>query len=182
MLTFYIVVAMAYQVLSDSEKRKEYNRNRKEYKLRGELDPIALWDEKFAENASGTDSGSESDGDDSEEEEMKPGEKWVQIYQRATPFVRDLLANPESSKVKDEIKELNKEIEQLNQEHNRHVKKLKDNERRGHLAARYVKKDAFLISFNVLKFIGIQAILAVASLKEDPSNKQAKKVQKDLET
>ena len=42
MLTFYIVVAMAYQVLSDSEKRKEYNRNRKEYKLRGELDLIAL--------------------------------------------------------------------------------------------------------------------------------------------
>ena len=77
MLTFYIVVAMAYQVLSDSEKRKEYNRNRKEYKLRGELDPIALWDEKFAENASGTDSGSESDSDDSEEEEMKLGEKWV---------------------------------------------------------------------------------------------------------
>lgn len=181
---FYIVVGRAYQVLSDSEERKEYDRNHKRYKLKGELDPIALWDENFAENASGNDSGSESGGDDSEEEEeaMKPGKEWVKIYEEATPCVRNLLADPENSSSKSEIKRLNTQIKELNKKHNAKVKKLKEKKLEGYREARYVKEDAFVIrDFNVLKSIGLDASKAVKSLEKDPKSKRAKESQEDLE-
>ncbi|KAH8650315.1 DnaJ domain-containing protein, partial [Tricladium varicosporioides] len=157
------MVSRAYQVLGDSLERTRYNRNRKAYKLRGELDPIDLWDEEFAENASGTDSGSESDGDDSEEEEeMKPDSFRLGIYKEATPLVRKLLADPRDSSTKSEIESLNKRIK-------------KQNKKDG------FKEGEFCISVNVLRSIGMEAGVAAKYLEKDPDDKQAKELQGRLE-
>jgi hypothetical protein len=163
MLIIFIVISIAYQVLGNSSERARYDRNRKAYKLRGELDPIDLWDEEFAENASGTDSGSESDGDDSEqEEEMKPDSFRLGIYKEATPWVRKLLADPRDSSTKSEIESLNKRIK-------------KQNKKDG------LKEGEFCISVNVLRSIGMQAGVAAKSLEKDPNDKRAKELQEKLE-
>jgi curved DNA-binding protein CbpA len=87
MLIFFIIVFTAYQVLGDSSERARYDKNRKAYKLREELNLIDLWDEEFAKNASGTNSEPESDGDDNKEEgeEIKPDSFRLRIYKEATP-------------------------------------------------------------------------------------------------
>ena len=80
------MVSIAYQVLSNPRKRAEYEEKRKEYKVEGLLDPLELWGEEFAENASGNDSNGSDLGDDSEdEEEAKPDEYRKQLYRLATP-------------------------------------------------------------------------------------------------
>lgn len=158
------MVSTAYQVLGDSSERARYDRNRKAYKLRGELDPIDLWDEEFAENASGTDSEPESDGDDSEEEgeEMKPDSFRLGIYKEATPWVRKLLADPRDSSAKSEIESLNKRIN-------------KQNKKDG------LNKGEFCISVNVLRSIGMEAGVAAKSLEKEPNDKRAKELQEKLE-
>jgi hypothetical protein len=163
MLIIFIVISVAYQVLGNPSERARYDRNRTAYKLRGELDPIELWDEEFAENASGTDSGSESDGDDSEqEEEMKPDSFRLGIYKEATPWVRKLLADPRDSSTKSEIETLNKRIK-------------KQNKKDG------LKEGEFCISVNVLRSIGMEAGVAAKSLEKDPNDKRAKELQEKLE-
>ncbi|KAH7418755.1 hypothetical protein BKA64DRAFT_554761, partial [Cadophora sp. MPI-SDFR-AT-0126] len=158
------MVSAAYQVLGVAVERTKYDRNRETYKLRGELDPFVLWDEEFAENAAGTDSGSDSSGDDSEEdeEELRPDSFRLGIYKEATPWVRKLLADPRDSSTKAKIESLNKRI-------------TKQNKKDG------FTKGEFLIGINVLRAIGMEAGVAVKSLKKDPNSKRAKELQEKLE-
>jgi hypothetical protein len=39
---FHIVISRAYQVLRDPQEKKAYEKDRKQYKLKGELDPLEL--------------------------------------------------------------------------------------------------------------------------------------------
>jgi hypothetical protein len=112
---FHIVISRAYQILRNPQERKAYEKDRKQYKLKGELDPLELWGEEFAENASGTDSDSSDRGDDSEdEEEAKPDEYRRSIYREATPWVQALLENADDVKSISEIEGLNKKITKRN--------------------------------------------------------------------
>jgi hypothetical protein len=160
------VISKAYQVLYNSEEREKYNKKREVYREKGLIDPLDLWKAEFNPNASGTDTG-ESDSDDSEgEKENKPDRFRKNIYKEATPFIQNVLRDPDDSTSKEQIQILNKRI-------------TKQNQREG------FRKDDFHINLRVLESIGRLAQDAAASVKQDPNDKEAgkefQKLEKQLE-
>lgn len=138
-----------------------YDYGRKTYKLRGVLDPVAMWDEKFADNASGTESDPSSSEESEEEDEAKPDAFRLGIYKEATPLVGKLLADPHDRATKSKLEALNRRIK-------------KQNKNDG------IDQGEFPINLNVLRAIGIEAEGASKSLAKDPDNNNAEEMQTKL--
>jgi curved DNA-binding protein CbpA len=158
------VIGEAYHVLSDSRERKKYDEKRKEYREKGLLDPCDSWGEAFAINASGNDSvPSDSDDENSKDEEVhKPDKFRNDIYKEATPLIHNLLEDPDDFVSRAQIQSLNRRI-------------TKQNKKEG------FEIDEFHISLRFLRIIGLSARDAVAYLKLDPEDGEARGKLKELE-
>jgi hypothetical protein len=98
--------------LSNTTERKRYDRNKEKHKLDGELDALELFGEKFGDNAWGDNSdGSDILSDEkNENNDEKPDQFRLNIYNETTPFVNKLLSDVKDKLSKEELHRLNKQI------------------------------------------------------------------------
>jgi hypothetical protein len=155
------VISEAYQVLS--KERKEYDNNLWRYQKMGQLDPLA-WGEEFAANGSGTDSGKSDsvDSDSEKHKKHKPDKFRMDIYKEATPYVHNLLEDPDDFASDSQIRSLNRRITEQNMKEG-------------------FERDEFHISHRFLRAFGLSTRDALATLERDPDDRKAKTELKKLE-
>ncbi|KAI9775745.1 MAG: hypothetical protein M1816_005771 [Peltula sp. TS41687] len=151
----------AYDILRNPQTRQEYDNARPTYLEQGKLQPRE-YGEALAPNAFGYDSGPETT-DESEaeaDEHPQPAAFVQQIYKKATPFIKELLKNPDQD-LQNDIKPLNEQIREWN----------KSNK---------ISETDFIISDGYFRVRGQDMQPHLKALKENPRDQSARKELQEL--
>ncbi|KAK4934987.1 DnaJ subfamily C member 1 [Elasticomyces elasticus] len=118
-------VSTAYEVLRSAESRREFDNNRERFEPDQGLNAKNIFqnagfDEDFAENAWGAESGGDESDEDNEVNEYlesPPDDQIRQLYAKATPYVNAFLGNLADMSSKSQIEKVNRRIQKKNQRH-----------------------------------------------------------------